>query len=76
MNETEFNAWVATLPLEKQQAIKNQYRRGYGLGQSAGFKSGTAKGAKALLLNKITIPLAVFAFPAGLLIQRYLIVLG
>lgn len=71
MNE-EVTNWLKSLT-EKQRQLLAVVT---GTARSEGFQTGAAKADRAYMINKITIPLAVFGIPAGMLIQRYLIVLG
>lgn len=68
MNE-EVTSWLKSLT-EKQRKLLAIVT---GAARSEGFQAGAAKADRAYLINKITIPLAVFGVPVGMLIQRYLI---
>lgn len=76
MTDAEFAAWLNTIPEPQKQAVKDSFTRGYGAGQSSGFLAGTEKADREMTMNKWLIPLAAFGVPVGMLIQRYLIVLG
>lgn len=74
MNETEFDgaAWLNPLSTAQRTLIRKLVADG----RDEGFASGVEKANRALRMNKWLIPLAAFGVPAGMLIQRYLIVLG
>lgn len=66
---SESISWIENLT-EKQREMLAEVA---GAARSEGFQAGAAKANRAYLINKITIPLAVFGVPVGMLIQRYLI---
>ena len=72
MNEKAAIDWASGLTDEERQHLAVFTEKS----KTEGFQAGAAKADRAYLINKITIPLAVFGIPAGMLIQRYLIVLG
>lgn len=72
MNENEANEWAASLTDEQRQHLGLFTSRA----RSEGMSAGVAQADKKTTMTKWLIPLAVFGVPAGMLIQRYLIVLG
>lgn len=61
--------WIATLTQDQKLYLAARYEAG----RSNGFSDGVSKAEREIRLNKILIPVAVFAPFVGMLIQRYLI---
>lgn len=72
MNESEAYEWAASLT-ETQRQHLGMFTS---MARAEGFKASSSEVEKESRLKKWLIPLAVFGVPVGMLIQRYLIVIG
>lgn len=68
-NKFDPAAWIASLTPEQKLFLASRYEAG----RSDGFAAGTEKANRQIRMNKILLPVAVFAPFVGLLVQRYFI---